>query len=138
MKLAMEAKEVICLDKIDKFVDGAAVKSVGNKTFDICQELMDDILLVPEEKVCTSILELYNEHAIVAEPAGAMPIAALDLYREEIKGKNVVCVVSGEIMILEECRRLKRNHFCMRDYYTTLSLIFLRGLELSENSLTKY
>lgn len=95
MKLAMEAKEVICLDKIDKFVDGAAVKSVGNKTFDICQELMDDILLVPEGKVCTSILELYNEHAIVAEPAGAMPIAALDLYREEIKGKNVVCVVSG-------------------------------------------
>lgn len=95
MKGAMEAQKVICLDKIDKFVDGAAVKSVGNKTFEICQELIDDIILVPEGKVCTSILELYNEHAIVAEPAGAMPIAALDLYCDEIKGKNVVCVVSG-------------------------------------------
>ncbi|MDF1510372.1 threonine ammonia-lyase IlvA [Robertmurraya sp. DFI.2.37] len=95
MKAAMDAKEVVCLDKIDKFVDGAAVKSVGHKTYEICRELIDDILLVPEGKVCTSILELYNEHAIVAEPAGAMPIAALDLYREEIKGKNVVCVVSG-------------------------------------------
>ncbi|PLR81058.1 threonine dehydratase [Bacillus canaveralius] len=83
------------LADIDKFVDGAAVKCVGAKTFDICSENIDDILLVPEGKVCTSILELYNEHAIVAEPAGAMPIAALDLYREEIKGKTVVCVISG-------------------------------------------
>lgn len=95
MKASMDAKKVIVLDEIDKFVDGAAVMSVGDKTYEICQKLIDDILLVPEGKVCTSILELYNEHAIVAEPAGAMPIAALDLYREEIKGKNVVCVVSG-------------------------------------------
>ena len=52
-------------------------------------------MLVPEGKVCTSILELYNEHAIIAEPAGALPIAALDFYKEEIKGKSVVCVISG-------------------------------------------
>lgn len=83
------------LNKIDKFVDGAAVKCVGEKTFDICQELVDDFLLVPEGKVCTTILELYNEHAIVVEPAGAMAISALDLYIDEIKGKNIVCVVSG-------------------------------------------
>lgn len=83
------------LSKIDKFVDGAAVKCVGEKTFDICQEYLDDVLLVPEGKVCTTILELYNEHAIVVEPAGALPISALDLYKEEIKGKNIVCVISG-------------------------------------------
>ena len=56
---------------------------------------MDDIVLVPEGKVCTAILDLYNEHAIVAEPAGALPIAALDFYKDEIKGKSVVCVISG-------------------------------------------
>lgn len=95
MSASLQEKQVVALDEIDKFVDGAAVMCVGDKTYDICQELLDDILLVPEGKVCTSILELYNEHAIVAEPAGAMPIAALDLYKEEIKGKNVVCVVSG-------------------------------------------
>lgn len=95
MKESMEQKEVTVLDEIDKFVDGAAVKCVGSKTFDICREWLDDILLVPEGKVCTSILELYNEHAIVAEPAGAMPIAALDFYKDDIKGKNVVCVISG-------------------------------------------
>jgi threonine dehydratase len=95
MKESLILNKVTSLTHIETFVDGAAVKRVGEKTFDICRELLDDVLIVPEGKVCTSILELYNEHAIVAEPAGAMPIAALDLYREEIKGKTVVCVISG-------------------------------------------
>lgn len=95
MKTSIENNQVTPLEEIDKFIDGAAVMCVGNKTFEMCIDLLDDILLVPEGKVCTSILELYNEHAIVAEPAGAMPIAALDLYKDEIKGKNVVCVISG-------------------------------------------
>ncbi|GLB57869.1 threonine ammonia-lyase IlvA [Cytobacillus sp. NCCP-133] len=95
MTESIRTQTVSPLEEIDKFIDGAAVKCVGEKTYDICNELVDDILTVPEGKVCTTILELYNEHAIVAEPAGAMPIAALDLYREQIKGKNVVCVISG-------------------------------------------
>ncbi|MDQ0155111.1 threonine ammonia-lyase IlvA [Robertmurraya andreesenii] len=95
MKTSIEQGTVTALADIDKFIDGTAVMCVGSKTFDICQDLLDDILLVSEGKVCTSILELYNEHAIVAEPAGALTIAALDLYKEEIKGKTVVCVISG-------------------------------------------
>jgi threonine dehydratase len=95
MKASMEAGRVITLDQIDKFVDGAAVKRVGEATFDICNQLLDDVILVPEGRVCSEILRLYNEDAIVVEPAGAMAIAALDILREEIKGKNVVCVVSG-------------------------------------------
>ncbi|MEC0790285.1 threonine ammonia-lyase IlvA [Bacillus licheniformis] len=87
--------EVVILEKIDKFVDGAAVQKIGEETFKTLETVVDDILLVPEGKVCTGILELYNQCAIVAEPAGALPIAALDLYRDEIKGKNVVCIVSG-------------------------------------------
>ena len=87
--------EVVILEKIDKFVDGAAVQKIGEETFKTLETVVDDILLVPEGKVCTAILELYNQCAIVAEPAGALPIAALDLYRDEIKGKNVVCIVSG-------------------------------------------
>ncbi|KKI88691.1 threonine dehydratase [Bacillus sp. SA1-12] len=87
--------QVVSLDEIDKFVDGAAVKRIGDKTFEICKEVVDEVLLVPEGKICTTILELYNENAIVAEPAGAMSIAALDLLGDQIKGKNVVCIVSG-------------------------------------------
>ena len=95
MKAALENKGVIALKSIDKFVDGAAVGCAGQLTFDICRKYLDDIVLVPEGKVCTTILELYNQHAIIAEPAGALPIAALDFYKDEIKGKSVVCVISG-------------------------------------------
>ncbi|MGG4510168.1 threonine ammonia-lyase IlvA [Heyndrickxia sporothermodurans] len=95
MKASIQNGSVHTLSHIDKFVDGAAVKCVGQKTFEICNRLVDDIIPVPEGKVCTSILELYNEHAIVAEPAGALPIAALDYYKEQIKGKSIVCVISG-------------------------------------------
>lgn len=95
MQAAIDNKGVIELQNIDSFVDGAAVKCVGQETFDICQKFLDDIVLVPEGKVCTAILELYNNYAIIAEPAGALPIAALDFYKDEIKGKSVVCVISG-------------------------------------------
>ncbi|MCL4162855.1 UNVERIFIED_CONTAM: hypothetical protein GTU68_060853, partial [Idotea baltica] len=80
MKKSIEAGHVVCLDDIDKFVDGAAVKQVGHLTFDICKEILSDIVLVPEGKICTTILQLYNENAIVVEPAGALSVAALDFY----------------------------------------------------------
>ncbi len=95
MKLSFEKGEVTSLDSIDKFVDGAAVQTVGDITFDVCRKVIDDIVLVPEGKVCSTILKLYNFDAIVVEPAGALSISALDYYREQIKGKNVVCVISG-------------------------------------------
>jgi threonine dehydratase len=69
--------------------------------------LLNEILLVPEGRICTIILKLYNEEAIVVEPAGALSIAALDYCRDKIKGKKVVCVVSGsnnDILRTEEIR----------------------------------
>ncbi len=95
MKKSLEQGEVITLEDIDKFVDGAAVQRVGDITFEICKKVVDDIVAVPEGRICTKILELYNRDAIVVEPAGALSIAALDYYADQIKGKNVVCIVSG-------------------------------------------
>jgi threonine dehydratase len=95
MAEALKQKKVITLGKIDKFVDGAAVKRVGDLNFKICSRILDDVVLVPEGKVCSTIIKLYNEEAIVVEPAGALSISALDQYKEKIKGKNVVCIVSG-------------------------------------------
>jgi threonine dehydratase len=83
------------LRHIENFVDGAAVKRVGDLNFEICKDTLYDVLLVDEGKVCQTILELYNKDAIVVEPAGALSIAALEQYAEDIKDKNVVCVVSG-------------------------------------------
>ncbi len=95
MKEAVRVGEPIALPSIDKFVDGAAVKLVGNETFEICKANVDEIVAVPEGKVCTTILDLYNKHAVIAEPAGALPVAALDFYASEMKGKNVVVIISG-------------------------------------------
>ncbi|NDI34850.1 threonine ammonia-lyase IlvA [Chengkuizengella sediminis] len=95
MKQSIEQDQIVTLEKIDKFVDGAAVQKVGKITFELCKQLVDDIVLIPEGKACTTILQMYNNNAIVIEPAGALPITALDLYKDEIKGKNVVCVISG-------------------------------------------
>ncbi|AHN20432.1 threonine dehydratase [Lysinibacillus varians] len=95
MKAAFAEGGAVALDWIDKFVDGAAVKCVGHHTYDVCRRYLDDIVLVPEGKVCTTILDLYNKHAIIAEPAGALSVAALDSYKEEIKGKSVVVIISG-------------------------------------------
>lgn len=83
------------LDHIEKFVDGAAVKRVGDLTFNVCKAHLHAMITVPEGKVCETILELYNKDAIVVEPAGALSISALDFYADEIKDKHVVCVVSG-------------------------------------------
>ncbi|GAF14408.1 threonine dehydratase biosynthetic [Bacillus sp. JCM 19045] len=120
MTEAIRAGEVVELAEINKFVDGAAVKRVGDKTLEICKELLDDIVLVPEGKICTTILKLYNENALVAEPAGAMPIAALDLYAEQIKGKIVVCIVSGgnnDIGRMEEIRERSLIYEGLQHYF---------------------
>lgn len=120
MKVSLEAGENTALKKIDKFVDGAAVKRVGDLTFDICKGVLDDMILVPEGKVCTTILKLYNEEAIVVEPAGALTIAALWQYRENLIGKNVVCVVSGsnnDITRTEEIKERSLLYEGLKHYF---------------------
>ncbi len=109
MKEALKAGKPVLLEKIDRFVDGAAVKKVGSLTFEICKDVLSDVLLVPEGKVCTTILQLYNEDAIVAEPAGALTIAALDQYEEKLKGKKVVCVVSGGNNDIDRMQEIKER-----------------------------
>lgn len=109
MKTSIEANQNTVLKTIDKFVDGAAVKQVGDKTFEICRHNLEDIILVPEGKVCTTILRLYNEEAMVVEPAGALTIAALDFYKDKIKGKTVVCVVSGSNNDIERTAEIKER-----------------------------
>ena len=107
MKRSFEAGERVTLEKVDTFADGIAVGTPGEITFEICREQLDDILVVPEGKICSTILQLYNESAIVVEPAGAASIAGLSLVAEEIKGKNVVCIVSGsnnDITRMEEIK----------------------------------
>jgi len=95
MHAAMQAGHPVELTQIDYFVDGASVKRVGEATFAICKDVLDEVYLVPEGKICSTILEMYNDEAIIVEPAGAMSLAVLDAYADQIKGKQVLCIVSG-------------------------------------------
>jgi len=106
---ALKAGHPVTLKNIERFVDGASVKRVGDITFSLCKEVLDDMHLVPEGKVCTTILQLYNEDAIVVEPAGALSIAALDDYADAIKGKTVVCIVSGSNNDIDRMQEIKER-----------------------------
>jgi threonine dehydratase len=109
MKAAFEAGHPVTVENIDRFVDGAAVKRVGDLTYSICKNVLDEMNLVPEGKVCSTILELYNKDALVVEPAGALSIASLDDYANEIKGKNIVCVVSGSNNDIDRMQEIKER-----------------------------
>ncbi len=109
MKAAMEAGYPVTLENIERFVDGAAVKRIGDITFSICKNVLHGVTLIPEGKACTTILKLYNEDAIVVEPAGALSIAALDYYTNEIKGKNVVCIISGSNNDIDRMQEIKER-----------------------------
>jgi threonine dehydratase len=106
---ALKQGSPVTLDHIDRFIDGAAVKRVGDITFPICKEVLDDMHLISEGKVCSTILKLYNEDAIVVEPAGALSIAALDDFANEIKYKTVVCIVSGSNNDIDRMQEIKER-----------------------------
>lgn len=120
MKTAIDKGEVVELEEIDKFVDGAAVKKAGALTYEVCKEVLDDIIAVPEGAVCTTIIHMYNKSAIVVEPAGALAVAALKFYREKVKGKRVACIVSGsnnDITRMEEIREKSLLYEGLKHYF---------------------
>ena len=95
MDAALKAGKVVTLEKLDTFVDGAAVRTVGDLTYRLCKKDLSKLLLVPEGKVCETMIQLYQRDGIVAEPAGALSVAALDELGPKLKGKTVVCILSG-------------------------------------------
>ena len=120
MKEAFKKGEVIQLETIDNFVDGAAVKRVGDKNFQICKENLHDMITVSEGSACQTILDLYNKDAIIAEPAGALSVAALDSFKADIKGKNVVCIISGgnnDITRTAEIKERALLHSKLKHYF---------------------
>ncbi len=120
MKEAIRAGHPVKLEKIDTFVDGAAVQKAGALTYEICREVLDDIVIVPEGAVCTTIIQMYNKSAVVVEPAGALATAALRFYAKKIMGKNVACIVSGsnnDIMRMEEIREKSLLYEGLKHYF---------------------
>ena len=120
MKAAIENGGPIKLEHIDKFVDGAAVQLAGTHTYEVCRQGLNDIVVVPDGAVCTTIIHMYNKSAIVVEPAGALAVAALKFYKDKLKGKRVACVVSGsnnDITRMEEIREKSLLYEGLKHYF---------------------
>ena len=120
MKLALELNKHIPLKEMDRFVDGAAVRQVGVLPFEICKEFLDDLVNVPEGKICQAILDLYNKEGIVAEPAGALAIAALDLVEYDLKNKNIgvlLCGGNNDILRMPEIKERALLYANLKHYF---------------------
>lgn len=120
MTASIKAGKIISLETLDTFVDGVAVRTVEDKTFETVKKLVDDFILVPEGKVCTTMIELYQNEGIIAEPAGALSISALDFLKEQLKGKTAVCILSGgnnDIMRYPEIMEKSLTYEGLKHYF---------------------
>ncbi len=107
---AVLAGEPTTIKNVDTFVDGAAVACIGKHTFAALKGIdADHVLAIPEDRICTTILEMLNIEGVVLEPAGALALDALKDLKEKIKGKTVVCVSSGGNFDFERLPEVKER-----------------------------
>ncbi|MDA8948424.1 threonine ammonia-lyase IlvA [Flavobacteriaceae bacterium] len=120
MQQALKAGERVTLKKMDRFVDGAAVRQVGEIPFEICNAQLDDIVTVHEGKICQTILDLYNQDGIVAEPAGALAIAGLEVMQGDFKDKQIAVLLCGgnnDILRMPEISERALLHASLKHYF---------------------
>ncbi|MGB2199867.1 MAG: threonine ammonia-lyase IlvA [Pseudooceanicola atlanticus] len=100
----------VTLNKVDSFVDGAAVARIGERPWARLKGIArDDVLNAPEDRICTTMLEMLNIEGIVLEPAGALAVDALGAIRDEIRGKRVICITSGGNFDFERLPEVKER-----------------------------
>ena len=89
--------QIETLTKVQTIADGIAVKTPGDNTYDICRNYVDGVVTVTDDEISAAILTLLEQQKLIAEGAGAVPVAAVlfDKLPEDITGKNVCCLVSG-------------------------------------------
>jgi len=109
LNASFNENKIVRLENIDTFADGIAVKEIGHLNFEICKEVVDKSIVVPEGKICSTILKLYNDEAIVVEPAGAISVSALDTIADDIKGKNVAIIICGGNNDIQRTQEIKER-----------------------------
>jgi threonine dehydratase len=120
MRAALDHGEPLALPELDTFVDGAAVGRVGDATFPLVKDLVDEVVAVDEGAVCTEMLDLYQTDGIIAEPAGALAGAAARELLPYASGGPVVCVVSGgnnDVSRYNEVLERSLVHIGLRHYF---------------------
>ena len=96
MRESILQDKIVYINTKDTFVDGATVNKVGEKTFEICKELVDNIFGIVDGKTCENIIELYEKDGMIVEPAAALALGCLDeMEEQELRDKNVIIIISG-------------------------------------------
>ena len=108
MYRSLKKKERVTLAQVGIFADGVAVKQVGEETFRLCRELVDEVILVDTDAICAAIKDVFEDTRSILEPAGALSIAGAKLYvaREKIKNKTLVAIASGANMNFDRLRHV--------------------------------
>ncbi|MGB0959397.1 MAG: threonine ammonia-lyase IlvA [Halocynthiibacter sp.] len=110
LKASLEDGDLVTLDAVSSFVDGAAVARIGAQNYEILKSVdPTDVLSVNEDRICTTIIEMLNHEGVVLEPAGALSVDALKDMKDEIKGKTVVCITSGGNFDFERLPEVKER-----------------------------
>ena len=120
MTESLKQNKIITLNKIDNFVDGVSIKKIGKIPFEICKKNLDDILTIPEGKICQTILDLYNKDGIIVEPAGAIGISAVELHKQRFKNKNVgvlICGGNNDITRMSEIKERALFYSNLKHYF---------------------
>ncbi|MGI8396151.1 threonine ammonia-lyase [Agrobacterium deltaense] len=136
LKKSLERGEPVTLNKVDNFVDGAAVARIGDLNFKALKDFPDEqVMLIPENAICVTIIEMLNLEGVVLEPAGALAITALEkLGRERLEGKTVIAVVSGGNFDFERLPDVKER--AMR--YTGVKKYFILRLPQRPGALRDF
>lgn len=110
LKAALTVGHPVSLSRVDTFVDGAAVARIGDLTFEALKDVQPEhVLAAPEDRICTTILDMLNVEGVVLEPAGALSVDALVDLADQINGKTVVCVTSGGNFDFERLPEVKER-----------------------------
>jgi len=97
LKAALDAGGPVTLPQVGIFADGVAVKTIGTEPFRICQRYLDDVITVSNDEICTGIKDIFDDTRVIAEPAGALSVAAIRKYCREhdITGKRLTGILCG-------------------------------------------
>ena len=111
MKLSIAKGERVELKDVGLFSDGTAVKLVGEETFRICRDLLDDIITVDTDAICSAIKDIYDDTRSITEPAGALALAGLKTYiaRNRAQGQTLIAVTSGANMNFHRLRHVSER-----------------------------
>ncbi|MCW9051336.1 MAG: threonine ammonia-lyase, biosynthetic [Motiliproteus sp.] len=111
LKAALDANERVILPQVGIFADGIAVAQIGQNTFEICRNYVDEVITVNTDEICAAIKDIFDDTRSVTEPAGAVALAGLKKYveREGIEGKNLIAIDSGANVNFDRLRHVSER-----------------------------